>query len=183
MPLLATYASASGRNYGARLSSPVPTFTVASLGAVTSINEGSSISFVVTSANATDGVYYWTINNITTANADFSSISGSFTITNNSGTFSVPVSADLSTEGEQTFSVSVRVNDTTDTIVTTSSTIAINDTSTDPILFMSPGFGGTSALTLTSGATVAESGCGTWTVTPNANFSARIKIVGRRWWC
>ena len=82
------------------------------------------------------GTYYWTINNITTSNADFAAVSGSFTTTtvHGTGTFNITTVADLSTEGTQTFTVSVRSGSTSGTILATSDSVAISDTSLTPTI-------------------------------------------------
>jgi len=107
---------------------PAPTYAVAAAGGATSVNEGSTLTFDVTGTNIVNGTYYFT----TSIATDFSATSGSFTITSNSGSFSVGPLADLTTEGAETFTVSVRTDSTSGTIVATSATITINDTSTAP---------------------------------------------------
>ena len=109
---------------------PTPTYTVTPV--TTSINEGSNLTFNVLGTNITDGTYYWSINNSTTSNTDFSTLSGSFSITNNAGSFIVTPVADSLTEGSETFSVSIRTSSTNGTVVATSSTVTVNDTSTTP---------------------------------------------------
>ena len=113
--------------------SPTPTYTITP--ASSSVNEGSSLTFNVTGQNITNGTYYWSVNNSTTAAADFSGsvTSGSFTITSNAGSFTVTAVADSTTEGAQTFTVSLRTGSVSGVIVATSSTVTINDTSTTPI--------------------------------------------------
>jgi len=100
--------------------------------ASSSVNEGSALTFNVGGTNITNGTYYWSINNTTTAAGDFSASTGSFTITNNVGSFTVTAVADATTEGAQTFTVSLRTGSVSGTIVATSSTVTINDTSTAP---------------------------------------------------
>ena len=106
-----------------------PAFTVTPA----SINEGSSGSFTVNNLGAA-GTYYYTINNITTANADFDAVSGSFNTAtlNGNGTFTITTIADNTTEGAQTFTVSVRSGSTSGTILVTSGSVTINDTSLTP---------------------------------------------------
>lgn len=112
---------------GAPAPSPSPTYAVA--GAANNVNEGSSLTFNVTTTNVADGTtLYWTVTNA----GDFSVSSGSFTITSNAGSFSVTPTADSATEGAETFTASVRTVSTSGTIVATSQTITINDTSTGP---------------------------------------------------
>ena len=103
-----------------------PAFTVTPA----SINEGSSGSFTVNNLGAA-GTYYWTINNITTANADFNAVSGSFNTAtlNGNGTFTIDIISDNTTEGTQTFTVSVRSGSTSGTILVTSGSVTVNDTS------------------------------------------------------
>ena len=105
----------------------LPTYTITP--AASSVNEGSALTFNVGGTNITNGTYYWSINNSTTAAGDFSASTGSFTITSNAGSFTVTAVADVTTEGAQTFTVSLRTGSTSGTIVATSSTVTINDTS------------------------------------------------------
>jgi hypothetical protein len=105
-----------------------PTYTFGVI--PTSINEGSSGTFNVTTTNVSNGTtLYWTI---ATNSSDFGTTNGSFTITNNTGSFSVTPTADLTTEGAETFTVSIRKVSVTGDVVATSSTVTINDTSIDP---------------------------------------------------
>ena len=122
-------------------SSLTPAFTVSP----TSIDEGASGSFTVQNVGP-DGTYFWTILNGTTANADFTATSGSFTVSgstggldNGTGTFSVSTVADGTTEGSETFQVQVRSGSTSGTVVITSSSVTINDTSLTPSIFSGPG--------------------------------------------
>jgi predicted subunit of tRNA(5-methylaminomethyl-2-thiouridylate) methyltransferase len=114
--------------------SQTPATTYAVTPAASSVNEGSSLTFNVSGTNITNGTYYWTVANNTTANADFSAVSGSFTITSNVGSFSITATADVTTEGAQTFSVQIRSVSITGTILATSSQVTINDTSTTPTI-------------------------------------------------
>jgi hypothetical protein len=88
-----------------------------------------TVNFTVGTTNFPSGTLWWTINHITTAAADFSASSGSFTITASSGQFSITALADLATEGSQTFTVSVRLTSITGTILATSATVTVLDTS------------------------------------------------------
>lgn len=98
-----------------------------------SINEGSAGTFTVYGEHfPISSSLYWTINHVNTANADFSATTGSFTVTNNTGTFNVGTVADSTTEGAQTFTVSVRLTSTSGVVLGTSDTVTINDTSMSP---------------------------------------------------
>jgi hypothetical protein len=105
----------------------VPAFSLAVEASATSVNEGSSLTFNVSGSDIVSGTYYWQINHITTASADFSASSGSFTITDNVGSFSVTATADVTTEGAQTFTASVLASPT-GPVVATSGTITIKKT-------------------------------------------------------
>jgi hypothetical protein len=74
------------------------------------VNEGSSITFNVDTANVANGTtLYWEVVNITTnGSPDFSNTFGNFNISNNTGSFSVEAKADTSTEGEQQFYIILR---------------------------------------------------------------------------
>lgn len=120
------------------LNDPPPTYAISP--AAASVNEGSSLTFNVTTTNVSSGVtLYWTLSRP----EDFSVSSGSFTISNNAGSFSVTPNADATTEGAETFTASVRTGSTSGDIVATSSSVTINDTSLTPattkLTFDTPG--------------------------------------------
>jgi len=96
---------------------------------ITTVNEGDNVIFTVSGSNIQDNLYYWTINNSTSVNNDFSGTFGAFGISNNTGTFTVSVSADSLTEGTERFSVYLRYGSSTGNILAESSLITINDTS------------------------------------------------------
>jgi len=116
------------------------------------VNEGSAFTFDVTTTNVPDSTtLYWTIDNITTENADFNNASGSFTITSNAGSFSVtPVSGDIPDSGE-TFTVSVRLESVSGTVVATSNTITITETSSAAFQPALQTISGSQSITLPSG--------------------------------
>ena len=94
------------------------------------INEGSSGTFNISTTNVPNGTYlYWTIENISTQDADFQLTNGSFVINSNVGSFDVIAVADITTEGSQTFKVNIRVGYSGGEIKATSNTVTINDTS------------------------------------------------------
>jgi len=114
----------------------LPTYSVSANGGATSINEGSSLTFNVVTTNVGNGItLYWTANNVSTSNADFSSYFGLFTITNNTSSFVVTPLADVTTEGSETFTVSVRTTSTSGAVVATSNSITVNDTSITPVTY------------------------------------------------
>lgn len=108
----------------------VPTFSAAV--SSTTVDEGGSITFTISGTNIPDGTYHRTIEGVsgTISSSDFSSnINDTFTISNNSGSFTITLADDLQTEGEEKFKVRIRRDSATGTIVATSSDITINDTS------------------------------------------------------
>ena len=124
--------------------------------AANNVDEGSALTFNVTTSNVPDATtLYWTVTNDT----DFATSSGSFTITSNAGSFSVTPTADATTEGAETFAASVRTGGVGGTIVGTSGTVTINDTSTTP-----PGGGESYALSASS-TSITEGENTTFTLT------------------
>ena len=103
----------------------------------TSKNEGTTLTYTITTTNVANGTtLYWTKTG-TSSNADFSSgdlasTNGSFTITSNTGSVAGVISNDVTTEGSETLIFEVRTGSTSGTIVATSSTVTIVDTSLSP---------------------------------------------------
>ena len=100
----------------------------------TAVNEGSSVTFTVTTTDVANGtVLYWTTleTSGTITESDFSdaALTGSFTVNSNSGTITRTIVSDRSTEGLDAFKIEIRVSSTSGTIVATSSAVIINDTS------------------------------------------------------
>ena len=118
----------------------------------TSLNEGSTVTFTVTTVNVPNGTtLYWTTNTVsgTVNSSDFSdsATSGSFSISNGSGSVSRTLTNDTTTEGTESFQLQVRTGSTGGTIVATSNTVTINDTSLSPVswpasIYMIGGGGG-----------------------------------------
>lgn len=115
--------------YQAPIGNAAPTVTYSISPASGSVNEGSTVTLNVTTTNLGSGTLYWTINNVTTSNADFSAYNGSVSITGDAGSFTVGPIADTTTEGAETFTVQLRTGSITGTVVATSSSITVNDTS------------------------------------------------------
>ena len=106
---------------------PPPTYSVSQ--STTSINEGSSVTYTVTTTDVNDGTtLYWSLSGTATA-SDFNpaSLTGSFTITNNTGAFSVTAATDSVTDPAETFTASVRTGSTSGTVVATASQVTITD--------------------------------------------------------
>lgn len=159
-------------------SSLTPVFTVEP----GSINEGDTETFTVQNVGP-DGTYFFTVLNGTTANADFSTVSGSFLVSgstggldNGTGSFNITTVADRTTEGAQTFQVQVRSGSTSGTVVVTSALQTINDTSLTPAFTITPASineGSSGSFTVNN---LGNAGTYFWTVlngtTVDADFSA-----------
>jgi len=111
-----------------------------SVTAPTSINEGSTGTINVATTNvANSTTLYYTVQGIpfNTNNASPSDFgvssypSGSFSISSNAGSFTLTVTADLTTEGQEAAQVDIRTGSTSGTVVATD-TFNIIDTSTTP---------------------------------------------------
>jgi hypothetical protein len=105
-----------------------PTYSITE--SATTINEGQTVSFAVTTSNVGSGttLYYNIVGN--TTNADFldESLSGSFAITNGSGSFSKTIATDaLYDEFTEGFKVNISTGSTTGSIVGTSNTIFVTN--------------------------------------------------------
>jgi hypothetical protein len=108
---------------------------------ITSVNEGSSVTFTVTTVGIANGTtLYWTTTgtNITTGDFTDSSVSGSFTINNNTATITRTLRNDVTTEGTESFQLQVRTGSISGTVVATSSSVTINDTSRAPTYSIVP---------------------------------------------
>ena len=156
-----------------------PAFTVTP----TTVAEGSSASFTVANVGP-DGTYYWTVLNGTTANADFSAVSGSFTVSgstggvdNGTGTFTVNPVYDYLTDASETFTVSVRSGSVAGTVIVTSSTITVVDTSTTVTASGSPtAVNEGSPITITASATAFPAGTYYWTILAGTAVAADFAV-------
>ena len=145
-------------------------------------SEGTTITFNVVGTNTPNGTYYYTIEeDITTGaitSADFTggSLSGTFSISGNSGSFPLTVSSDLLTEGNEEFIVYVRKDSISGQILGNSGNITISDTSITPVFTVTPtsiNEGGSGTFTV---ANVGPDGTYYWTILNNtssdSDFSA-----------
>jgi hypothetical protein len=142
-----TYADGSGGTYTALIENKsvdcgyVRLDTYILTPYATNVNEGTTLSFTVTTTNVGNGTtLYWKIQFITgeAIAADFDppgtgqpTTIGAFTITNNIGRFKIAAKADATTEGPQKFIVQILVGGPSGEVVD-SATITINDTSASP---------------------------------------------------
>jgi hypothetical protein len=98
-----------------------------------SIDEGQYATIYVGGTKIINDYYYWTLEHVTTSDADFVNLSGTVEVKDNSGVFYVQAILDHGpvgiVEGPQTFKVVLRSNSITGEILGTSAAITINDTS------------------------------------------------------
>lgn len=99
----------------------------------TTINEGGSVTYNVSTTNFGSGTLYWTTSGTISA-ADFSDgvTSGSVYISSNSGSFTRAVNNDVTTEGPEYFTIYLRTGSTGGPTVATAAQVTINDTSVTP---------------------------------------------------
>jgi hypothetical protein len=119
-PIVATAATVN-------LADAAPTYSVTPT--TTSITEGSSVTFNVTTTNIPNGTtLYWT-NSGTTTGADFSggANSGSFTVTSNAGSVSRTTINSFVLSGTKTIIFRVRTGSTSGPIVATATTVNVTD--------------------------------------------------------
>lgn len=145
---------------------------------VTSVNEGSSVTFTIATVGFGSGTLYWTTVSTTTA-LDFTDAlnSGAITITNNAGTFSKTLTNDQLSEGTEYVVMQLRTGSITGPIVATSAAVTVNDTSRT-IVTMSPATYNWTARVSTSGGTLSPTGY--------VNFyfvvsSGTMNITGATW--
>ena len=104
--------------------SPFPTYATAA--SSTSVNEGDTVTFTVTTERVADGTtLYWD----TSSDDDVDTNNGSFTITSGSGTFAITLSEDTLTEGTETVNARVYVDSGRTNKVATTPNITVADTS------------------------------------------------------
>lgn len=114
------------------------TYQVITVGGVTEVPEGNSVSFAVTTTGVADGtILYWDTQSVSgsVASSDFSDnrLSGNVTIVNSTGVISRSVSADSSTEGTESFRIRLRSGSVTGPILAVSPVVYITDISLDPL--------------------------------------------------
>jgi subtilisin family serine protease len=143
-----------------------------------SANEGSVVTFTVNTQNVTNGTTVgYTITGITAEDLSSGSLTGNITITSNTGTVSVTLANDLTTEGTETMTLTLAATDSVGTNTgALSSATTVNDTSTtpSPTYTITPAASSVnegSSLEFTVGGTNILDGNYYWTVTNSSDFS------------
>ena len=102
-----------------------PTYTLTR--SVASVNEGGTVTFTMTTTNVANGTTIpYTITGVSTPDIDGDSLTGNFTINNNTASLTLDITSDIITEGTETLTmtsagqtVSVTINDTSTAPITT----------------------------------------------------------------
>jgi hypothetical protein len=103
------------------LSEPEPTYSIEK--SVSSVDEGASVTFTLTTTNVANGtVLPYTISGISSTDVTSGSLSGSFTVSNNLATSTITLSADQLTEGAETATLTLNN-------AAASNFVLVNDTS------------------------------------------------------
>jgi hypothetical protein len=157
----------------------VPTYSISA--STTSVNEGSSVTFTVTTTDVDNGTtLYWSTNQVsgTINTSDFndSATTGSFTISGNSGTITRTLANDFATEGSESFQLQIRTGSTSGTIVATSATVTISDTST-AVTYTGMNLGNATN-TVCGDANNGYNGTGTATFTPGIAYNSLTVYYG-----
>ena len=129
--LLATPASTNNTNFkfSRNALTPEPTFALGSSSA--SINEGDAVTFTLTTTQVSNGTAVpYTITGIQSADLSVGSLTGNFTVNNNTATNAFTLSADATTEGSETLTLALDNGQA-------SSAVTIGDTSLDPTYTLS----------------------------------------------
>ncbi len=109
----------------------VPSITITE--SATSVDEGGSVTFTISGSNIPNGTYYYTISEEegTIASTDFNpaNLDGYFTVNNNSGSLTITLADDLTTEGTDRFRIQIRRDSVSGNIIATSNAITVGDTS------------------------------------------------------
>jgi hypothetical protein len=96
----------------------------------TSVNEGATVTWTVTTTGLGDTTLYYSLAGIQTADVSGGSLTGSVNIVNNTGTFTTTLVNDNLTEGAEVMTASLRTESVSGTVVATSVSVTVNDTST-----------------------------------------------------
>jgi hypothetical protein len=106
---------------------PTPFWTV--IPRASSVNEGSSVTFDISTNQISSGNLYVKL----IGTYEGAGTTATVSILNGSGTYTVTPPADITTEGFESFQVELRSGSQTGTLVATSTPVVVNDTSTNPI--------------------------------------------------
>ena len=162
--------------YFERQAAASPSYSLAS---VSNMNEGVSQTVTVNTANVANGTtLYFSIDG--NPSSDFSATSGSFTISGNSGSFTLTTIADQTTENTETFVLRVRTGSTSGTTVANTSFNVINTSSTPaPTYSLATVSNMNEGATQSVAVTTTNFGSGTlyWSIDGSGDFTAHSGSV------
>jgi hypothetical protein len=161
------------------ITGPIQTFTLTS-GAVTSVNEGSEVTFTLATTNVAAGTVYNYLlggTNITSADIVGGELTKSITIGNDGVAYVIAkIANDLALEGAETLTL---------TLAGKTASVTINDTSVPPVNVLTTLTTGIDTIAGTAGDDVFTAPAGTWAVgdvvtggAGNDTFSATITGTG-----
>tara|TARA_B100000287_G_scaffold344567_1_gene331778 strand:+ start:120 stop:1502 length:1383 start_codon:yes stop_codon:yes gene_type:complete len=106
-----------------------------SFGTIANMNEGASQTINVTTTGVNNGTtLYWDIVTSYTNSSDWDSLTGSFTINNGAGSFTITSIADYTAEGNELFDIKLRTGSNSGPEVAISSIGILNDTSNTNVI-------------------------------------------------
>lgn len=115
---------------------PNPSYTLTP--STSTPNEGTTVTMTLAGTNTYTGTHYYSLEGTAATASDISSdLTGSFSFDGSSGTFTIDIRDDFTTEGSETLTVKARVNSTTGPVVGVS-TITIQDSSVQTIATITP---------------------------------------------
>ena len=160
----------SAVNYGALTAIP------------TTIAEGASCTFTLSGGSGiTDGTYYWKIEGTNITAADFTALSGSFTITSNTGNFTVTALSDGTVESTEQFRGMIGIASGVPVAYVTSAYVTLTDT---PVPTYSASWSPTSvneggSSTITLATTNVANGTTLWyNITGTASYLDLVGVAG-----
>tara|TARA_B100000475_G_scaffold199874_1_gene183055 strand:- start:35 stop:1690 length:1656 start_codon:yes stop_codon:yes gene_type:complete len=119
-----------------------PSYSLAA--GASSVNEGGTLAFTLTSTLVPDSTTLYYDTNLADADFSGSTENGSFTVTGNSGTFSVTLANDTTTEGAELMNARIYDDSGRTNLLATSGNVTVNDTSLEPplsgVLFHAAGY-------------------------------------------
>ena len=134
-----------------------PTFSVTPSSSI--FNEGASLTFNVTTNNIANTTLYYSLSGISNLDITSGSLSGSFSLINNSGQIIITAVDDFTTENNETIYCYIRLNSTSGPIVASSTAVTLIDTSITP------------TATITSSSSVNEGNLITYNVSLSPAYS------------
>lgn len=168
------HGASAGNKYTALSGSPSP------------VNEGSSVSFTVTTSAVPNGTTVgYTVTGISSADLSSGSLTGSITINSNTGSVTFGIAADSVTEGTETLTLTLASTDSAgNSTASLSASVNINDTSTYPALSLSISGTLTGNVQACYGATATTNAASTATANASGgsgSYSYYWEVAGGAW--